>query len=108
MSKLDNAVEDLITAIKDSNEYQAFLREKDRMNQFPELKKQIDEYRIRNYELQSMTNEEELFQQMEEFNHKYERFREDPLVSAFLEAEINFCRMMQEISMKITAVLDFD
>lgn len=108
MSKLDNAVEDLITAIRDSNEYQAFLQEKDRMNQFPELKKQIDEYRIRNYELQSMTNEEELFQQMEEFNHKYERFREDPLVSAFLEAEINFCRMMQEMSMKITAALDFD
>lgn len=108
MSELDSAVGNLITAIKDTKEYQAYLREKEKVIHFPELKKQIDEYRIRNYELQNMTNDDELFEKIEEFDHEHEKFREDPLVSDFLEAELDFCRMIQDLSMKVTAALDFD
>lgn len=108
MSEFDSTVESLITVIHNTKEYQAFLREKEKVARFPELKQKINEYRLKNYELQNSTNDDELFDKMEEFDREYEEFRDDPLVSDFLEAELDFCRMMQDMNMRITAALDFD
>lgn len=55
-----------------------------------------------------MSNDEELFQRIEEFEREYEKFRENPLVSDFLAAELDFCRMMQEMNNRVTAALDFN
>ncbi len=107
MSELTSAVENFITVIKGTDEYQAYLRERDKVSRYPELKQRIDEYRTKSFELQNLTGDE-LFQKIEEFSCKYEKFREDPLVSDFLEAELDFCRMMQDLTTKITAALDFD
>lgn len=108
MSEFDSTVESLITVIHNTKEYQTFLREKEKVARFPELKQKINEYRLKNYELQNSTNDDELFDKMEEFDREYEEFRDDPLVSDFLEAELDFCRMMQDMNMRITAALDFD
>lgn len=108
MSELDCAVNELIAAIKGTREYQVYEREKEKVKRFPDLKAQIDEFRVRNYKLQSMTNDDELFHKMEEFEREYEKFREDPLVSDFLAAELDFCRMMQKVNIEVTAALDFD
>lgn len=108
MSEFDSTVESLITVIHNTKEYQAFLREKEKVARFPELKQKINEYRLKNYELQNSTNDDELFDKMEEFDREYEEFRDDPLVSDFLEAELDFCRMMQDMNLRITAALDFD
>lgn len=108
MKELDCAVEELIEAIRMTKEYQAYQRERNRVDRFPDLKAQIDEYRNQNYMLQSMTNDNELFQKMEEFERRYEKFREDPLVSDFLAAELDFCRMMQKVFGRVTSALDFD
>lgn len=108
MSELDCAVDKLIAAIKDTREYRVYEREKERVKRFPELKAQIDDFRVRNYKLQSMTNDDELFHKIEDFEREYEKFREDPLVSDFLAAELDFCRMMQRVNIEVTAALDFE
>lgn len=108
MSELDYAVENLIVAIKDTEKYRKYLREKEKISRIPELREQIDMYRLRNYELQNMTEDEELFHKLEEFEREYEKFRENPLVSDFLAAELDFCRMMQDVNIRITAALDFE
>ena len=107
MSEFDCAVENLIKALKDTQEYKTYLMEKEKVSRFPELKAQIDEYRIRNYQMQCMCNDEELFYKIEEFEREYEKFRENPMVSDFLAAELDFCRMMQEFNNRVTAALDF-
>lgn len=108
MSELENVVDSMINAIKNTKEYQNYLREKEKISRFPDVAQQINEYRIKNYELQSMTSKEELFNKIDDFDREYEKFKEDPLVSDFLEAELDFCRMMQNITMTVTAALDFD
>ena len=50
---------------------------------------------------------DELFDKIEDFEREYEKFREDPLVSDFLAAELGLCRMMQQINMTMTEELDF-
>ncbi len=108
MSELDDAIENLNAAIKKTQEYQDYEREKDKVGRIPKLKEQIDEFRIRNYEMQNRSDDKELFHKMDEFEQKYEKFRENPLVADFLAAELAFCRMMQMINIRVTESLDFD
>ena len=49
-----------------------------------------------------------LLDKMEAFEREYEKFREDPLVEEFLDAELAFCRMMQEIDVKLAEAVDFE
>lgn len=104
-NSLDSAVNGLITAILGCEEYLAYRAELDKVLQNPELKSEIDNYRRRNYELQTSADID--FDKLDRFEKEYENFRSDPLVSDFLAAELAFCKRMQEIETSITARLDF-
>ncbi len=106
MSNIDNAVEQVIDAILCSEEYQQYDIQRNRVNQYPELKAQIDEYRKRNYELQN--REDYAFDKIDAFEREYANFRENPLVSDFLAAELALCRMMQNINLRITEAMRFE
>ena len=64
MRNMEDAVLAFISAIKASNEYQEYVREKERVKQYPDLKAQIDEYRKRNFLLQ--TSPDTAFEQIEQ------------------------------------------
>lgn len=102
---LDEAVDKLITEILGCEEYLAYRAELEKVLQVPELKAQIDEYRKRNYQLQSSADID--FDKLDRFEKEYEDFRSDLLVSDFLAAELAFCRRMQGIETRVTAELDF-
>lgn len=105
---MKEAVQDFITAIKSTEEYLLYKREKERVSRQPEIKQQIDEYRRRNFEMQTLTEDDELFDKMEQFEAEYADFMEIPIVNDFLDAELAFCRMMQEVNVEVTGALDFD
>ena len=52
MCTVDEAVEGLLDAILNSDVYKEYVRNLEKVKQYPDLKKQIDEYRLRNFELQ--------------------------------------------------------
>lgn len=106
MSKLDSALERLIEEILESKEYREYDMQRKKVNQFPELKAQIDEFRSRNFLLQ--TSDDTAFEKIDEFEKEYSDFRENALVSDFLAAELAFCRMMQDINLRVTEALDFE
>ena len=108
MADIGSSLAQLITAVKETQEFYAYNCAKENVKQFPELKAQIDEFRIRNFEIQNLTNESELFYIIEEFEREYESFRENPLVEEFLKAEVDLCRMMQNINTQLTTALEFD
>lgn len=108
MEEWEQAVNFLVGTIKNTKQYQAYEREKEKVNQLPELKAQIDAYRIRNFEIQNMSNDEELFFKIEEFEKEYEKFRENPIVADFLAAELSLCRLIQNMNAKITVGLNFE
>lgn len=102
---LDNAVNALISAVLECEEYLDYRAELEKVLQQPDLKARIDEYRKRNYELQSSMDID--FDKLDRFEKEYENFRSVPLVSDFLEAELAFCKRMQGIETRVTAALDF-
>ena len=106
MSDIDNTVDQLISAVKESEVYNKYVQQLSEVKKNPELKRQIDEFRSRNFELQN--SEDLAFDKMEAFEQEYANFREIPLVSEFLAAELAFCRMMQEITLRITDAMQFE
>lgn len=106
MRNMEEAVQGFVEAIKATQEYKDYTCEKDKVKQFPELKEQIDEYRRRNFEMQSSSDT--AFEAIEQFENEYADLREIPLVEDFLAAELAFCRLMQGVNLKVTESLDFE
>lgn len=90
--------EHFLGSLYESEICQKYFEQKERIKQYPELKVQIDEFRKRNYKLQNEADSATLFDEIDRFEREYEEFRNNPLVSQYLEAELAFCRMYQEIS----------
>ena len=97
--EVQKALEQLAQAIKDSDIYR---------DNTGDMREKIDEYRVRNFELQNSVQTEDLLDKLDAFEREYEKFREDPLVEEFLDAELAFCRMMQEIDVKLAEAMDFE
>lgn len=105
-TNVENAMNHLIASVKESEIYQEYWKQLERVKQFPELKAQIDEFRARNYQLQ--TSRDNALDKIYQFEREYEDFRENPLVSDFLAAELGFCRMMQDINSQVTEAMNFE
>jgi len=105
MSNIDSSIQQLIASILESETYKEYDLQRNRVNQNPELKKQINEYRRRNFDLQSNNS---AFEKIDEFEREYAQFREIPLVADFLTAELAFCRMMQDVAIRVVAALNFE
>lgn len=103
---IDAATDEFISAILDSEVYAAYRAELEKVKQETGLKEQLDTFRRRNYELQiSLDND---FGKIDQFEREYEEFRANQLVSDFLAAELDLCRMMQRINTRIVAGLEFE
>lgn len=108
MERINKATEDLIKAIRESDSYKNYEVQKEKVKRVPDLKRKIDEFRQQNFVLQNNVEAEQLFDQVDVFGREYEDFTEIPLVNDFLEAELDLCRLLQEVNLRITESIDFD
>lgn len=106
INRLDSATTALINAVLATEEYQAYTEELNKVKEFPELKEQIDDFRRRNFQLQSSADND--FNKLEQFEKEYAAFRENILVQDFLAAELDLCRLIQDLNMRITSALNFE
>lgn len=106
MNDIDVAVEQMINAIICSEEYIEYDVQRNKVKQYPELKVQIDEFRTRNFMLQNSADYR--FEQIEALEKEYATFRENPLVSDFLAAELALCRLIQDIDSRLVEALHFE
>lgn len=103
---LDRAVENMIAALRESKVYRTYQEALAAVKQQPELKREIDEYRKKNYLMQN--SGDMAFESIEQFEREYSDFRENPLVAEFLAAELALCRTVQQINLHVTDKLDFE
>lgn len=106
MDRINSSLQQLITAILESDIYKEYDRQRVRVNSMPELKAQINEFRSRNLELQTSPNP--TFEQIDSFERHYAEFRENPVVDEFLAAELAFCRLIQDINLRLTDAMHFE
>lgn len=110
MTELERLTDDYVKALQQSEVTQSYFKQKEIVSADPELKGQIDEFRRRNFQLQNETDPDRLFDAVDQFEREFKEFRENPMVSDFLAAELAFCRQYQEIQERIAAAfaIDFD
>ena len=106
MASIEQATDRFVEAVLISDEYLAYKRELDRLKESPELKQQVDEFRKKNYELQLRGDLN--FDRLDQFEQEYEIFRQNPLVSEFLQAELDLCRALQRVTMRVTEAVSFE
>ena len=106
-TQMETASLKYVKAIKESDIYKRYSYQLEKIKKYPELFDKVNEFRQRNYEMQNTSQVDELFDLMDSFEKEYEKFRENPLVDDFLQAELAFCRLMQEVNMFVTQELDF-
>ena len=86
---IQKSIRDLSEAMKHDEIDPRDLKEERALNQHPELKRAVDIYRQENFQIQnSEVGEEELFELSEQLVKKYAELRKNPLVNAYLEAEL--------------------
>ena len=95
-------------ALKNTREYVEYKDASDEVEKHPELKEKLSNYRLMNYNLQQEENMDVLEQKSEELERMYEELDSDPVTARFLDTEMTFCRMMQDITLAIYASLDID
>ncbi len=105
-SSVEQSLDNLIDTIKSDDIYLEYKKQLDLLRQDPELKRQVDDFRKRNYDMQMDGDLD--FAKLESFREEYREFRTNPLVDSFLAAELDFCRMMQNINFKIIDAVDFE
>ena len=68
----------------------------------------VNAFRGNNFRLQNEANRDELFRGTEQLNRESRELRRDPLVNAFLDAELALCKLMQKICRTLTEGIDLD
>lgn len=110
MLELENELQTFIQQMKGTKVFRDYEEQKNKIAQYPDLKRQLDEFRDRNYELQTNGNPATLFDDVDRFQREFEEFRSNPMVNDFLAAELGLCRMVQRITNEIMESIsaDFD
>ena len=107
MNQIDEILENLIIAIKESKEYQDYLRLRDLIHQEPEKERAITELRRRNFELHKCRNVD-LYTEMDRLENEFASLRAEPYVNEYLAAELSLCRMVQRINFRLMEEIEFD
>ena len=74
----------------------------------PELKKQIDEFRVAVFHMNNDDTQGDLYDITDEVENRYEKLRKVPEVNAYLEAELDVCRMLQQVQEQFRNGIDLN
>ena len=108
MNEIKDCIDALLAAIRNSEEYQEFVKYKEELEQDPELLERVNAFRGNNFRLQNEANRDELFRVTEQLNRESRELRKIPQVNAFLDAELALCKLMQKICKTLTEGIDLD
>lgn len=104
---LEIAIRTIIKEIKSSEEYIRYIRQKELIKQDEEALQKVEELRGLNFDLQK-AQESSDDQHEEQLEDRIEELYEDSHVNDYMQAEIDFCKLFQDILSKITQGIDFE
>ena len=105
--RLDEILNNLANAFKDSPEYRDYQRIRELIHQDPEKERAINEFRRRNFELHKYRNTD-LYNEIDRLEQEFAPLRAQPYVNEYLAAELALCRMVQRINYRLMEEIEFD
>lgn len=105
--KVIEAARNLNTLILESEEYQKYCLYKKELNQMPELRKKVHEFRKKNFEVQ-LEGDIDDREVAARLAHEYKAVLENPLSASYLNAELGLCKMLQGVIKDICYDIDLE
>lgn len=103
---IENKAKELREAILNSEEYQKHQEYIQILREDPELYKRVNEFRKKTFVLQNGNNYQEQRRRLEEVASEFELLRKDGRVRDFLQHELDFCRLLQQVNREIYEGVD--
>lgn len=97
MTQIEQMLDDFMRVFRESDVCKNYEEQKAKIKNYPEMRDKINEFRRRNFEIQTSVPQDRLLDEMDCFQKEYETFTEIPMVRDFLASELEYCRTLQEI-----------
>ncbi|MDO5424700.1 MAG: YlbF family regulator [Eubacteriales bacterium] len=108
MDEIKRCKEALVEAIRKSEVYRNYEEARIAVAADPELRKVVNEFRRRTYEIQNSEDPESIYEQMEKLEKDYYVVRKNEVMNQYLQAELAMCRTLQAINEELVQIVDFD
>ncbi len=106
MKVIEKNIEELLASIKNSEVYENYKEQEEKLAGNPELKARVDQFRANNFRLQNEADRDSLFQVAEQLSRESVQLRRMPEVNAYLDAELAMCKLMQRICRTLAEGID--
>ncbi len=107
-NSLDAAVDNLIDEMKRTEVYRQYQSQKNSIDTDPEARAKIEELRALNLKIQNTPENVDILDESERLEEKLEELCEDSRVNDFMQAELDFCRLFQDILSHLVQEIDFE
>ena len=107
-SDLEAAIKNLVETICRTTEYKTYSELKGIISRHPEKKEKIRNLREVNYRIQNMPEGIDILAEEERLEDEIEELCTDAVVNDFMQAELDFCRMFQDILSRVAQEIDFE
>lgn len=100
-------LEKFLEAFQQSSAFKDYKCQQEKVKKVPGLADRINDFRRKRFEFQNYEGQD-LFEKIDEFQREYQAFKAEPLVRDYLAAELEICRLVQEINTAIDDLVDID
>ena len=96
MNRVEELTAELVSAIRDSEMYNEFIQQQEKLMAQPELLSRVKHYRADNFSMQQDVNRDH-FTLVDQVSQELSELRKIPEVNAYLDSELALCREVQKI-----------
>ena len=96
MNRVEELTAELVSAIRDSEMYNEFIQQQEKLMAQPELLSRVNHYRADNFSMQQDVNRDH-FTLVDQVSQELSELRKIPEVNAYLDSELALCREVQKI-----------
>ncbi|MDD6057606.1 MAG: YlbF family regulator [Clostridiales bacterium] len=108
INETEKALQELVKAVRASEEYTRYQDTRNRLHQLPELEARVNAFRKESYRLQSGDGVLDLYEETDRMEREYCALCENPIASEFLAWENSLCRLVQKVNWTLIESLDFE
>ncbi|MDY3918814.1 MAG: YlbF family regulator [Candidatus Limivivens sp.] len=108
MDEIKRCTEALVEAIRNSETCHSYMEARDAINADPELRRTVNEFRKRTYEIQNSEDPDNIYEKLEKLEQDFYVVRKNELMNQYLQTELAMCRILQSINQRLVGSVDFD
>ncbi|MCD7764329.1 MAG: YlbF family regulator [Lachnospiraceae bacterium] len=108
MNRVEECTQALIESIQQTEEYLRYQKLRELTDQDPELRRKLNEFRRRVYQVQTSGETLDHYSEQERLGSDASEFRKNELVDEYLKMELHICRMIQNMAFQIADAIDLD